>query len=228
MGEDRTGVEWDPHAYVTVSTPQQEWALDLLRRIRLRGDETVIDLGCGAGLVASALAELVPRCQVVAVDASEAMVRAATERLGPNARAVLADIATFTWPEPADLVVSTAALHWVPDHSNLWRRLHDLLRPGGALAVQYGGSGNIPGVEDALRAVAGREPFAQHLEPFASPWTFDTPAIADQQLRDAGFLDINIWDRAQASPTARHACLHPHRRRGRCCRSAACRPSGAL
>jgi trans-aconitate 2-methyltransferase len=113
----------------------------------------------------------------------------------------VADLQEFTWSGRADVLLSTATLHWVPDHPRLWRRLHNLLRPGGTLAVQYGGAGNIPGVEDAMGDLAAREPFDRHLAPFRSPWTFDTAETARRELADAGFTDIQLWtERRQARP----------------------------
>ncbi|RBY80615.1 methyltransferase type 11 [Geodermatophilus sp. TF02-6] len=194
-------VDWDAAGYARLSTPQQSWARDVLARLHLRGDETVVDLGCGAGLVTEQLAALVPRGRVVAVDVSAAMVRATRARLGDRAEVVRADLHEFTWPEPADVLVSTATLHWVPDHARLWRHLRGLLRPGGVLAVQYGGAGNIPGVEEAMAELAGREPFAAHLAPFRSPWTFDAVETARREVATAGFTDVRVWsERRPARP----------------------------
>lgn len=185
-------VDWDAASYGRLSTPQQAWAQEVLARLHLSGDETVFDLGCGAGLVTERLVELLPRGRVVAVDASPAMVSAAGARLGERVETVVADLRRFSWPEPADVLFSTATLHWVPDHAELWRHLRGLLRDGGTLTVQYGGAGNIPGVEDAMAELAGRPPFAEHLAPFRSPWTFDTVETASAEVTAAGFTDVRV------------------------------------
>jgi trans-aconitate 2-methyltransferase len=121
--------------------------------------------------------------------------------LGDRAEVVVADLRHVTLPEPADVLVSTATLHWVPDHARLWRHLHGLLRSGGVLAAQYGGAGNIPGVEDAMTALARREPYAAHLDPFRSPWIFDSADTAHREVESAGFTDVRVWSaRRQARP----------------------------
>ncbi|MGY1722243.1 class I SAM-dependent methyltransferase [Blastococcus sp. SYSU DS0533] len=200
--DDQSGaatVDWDADSYAQLSTPQQAWAQEVLARLRLRGDETVYDLGCGAGLITEQLADLAPRGWVVAVDASPAMARATKARLGDRAEVIVADVRRFTWPQPADVLVSTATLHWIPDHPGLWRHLHTLLRPGGTLAVQCGGAGNIPGVERAMAYLASQAPFAAHLSPFRSPWTFDSVDTARRDVAAAGFVDVRVWSQRRTA-----------------------------
>lgn len=199
----RGPVDWDAAAYARLSTPQQDWAEEVLSRLRLAGDETVLDLGCGAGIVTARLASLVPHGRVIAVDASAAMVSEARTRLaGTTASVLQADLRTFTWPDRADALLSTATLHWVPDHPALWRRLHAVLRPGGRLVVQYGGQGNIPKVEAAMADLAGRAPYAAYLEPFQSPWTFDSADAAGADCAAAGFTDVRAWTQERAARPA--------------------------
>jgi trans-aconitate 2-methyltransferase len=201
-------VDWDADGYARLSTPQQAWAQEVLARLHLSGDETVMDLGCGAGLVTEQLVRSVPRGRVVAVDASPAMAQATEARLRGRVEVVVADLRDLTWGGRADVLVSTATLHWVPDHPRLWRRLHGLLRHGGLLAVQYGGAGNIPGVEEAMGELAGRGPFAPYLAPFRSPWTFDSAETAAREVAAAGFTDVRAWtERRRARPPDMRAFL---------------------
>ena len=73
---------WDAAAYDRLSAPQLEWAKVVLERLPLRGDETVLDAGCGSGNVTQLLLDRLPRGHVVAVDSSESMV----EHARPGAR----------------------------------------------------------------------------------------------------------------------------------------------
>lgn len=201
-------VDWDAASYARVSTPQQSWADDVLARLRLDGGETVLDLGCGAGLVTARLAARLPRGRVIAVDASASMVAEARRRLGGNATAVVADLRDFSWPVPVDAVFSTATLHWVPDHGRLWQRLRGLVRDGGAVVAQYGGRGNIPGVEQAMTELADRTPYRDHLAGFVSPWTFEAPETARAQAAAAGFHNVRAWtEERQAKPPDMRAFL---------------------
>jgi trans-aconitate 2-methyltransferase len=186
-------IDWNASRYEQLSTPQQAWGNEVLDRLVLRGDEVVLDLGCGAGQVTERLVALVPAGRVVGVDASVAMLDAARARLGSQVELVLADLRTFTYPQQADVVFSTAALHWVPDHPALWRRVHAMLRPGGRLEVQCGGAGNIAAVVAALQDIAGQQPFASFLAPYHPPWTFDAPDTAARELRAQGFDAVRTW-----------------------------------
>lgn len=77
--------DWDAASYDRISGPQAQWGLALLDRLVLRGDETVLDAGCGSGRVTAMLLERLPRGRVIAVDAAPSMVAHAREALGDRA-----------------------------------------------------------------------------------------------------------------------------------------------
>src|SRR3954470_20646170 len=80
--------EWDARSYHGLAQPHQQWGAQILDRLTLAGDETVLDLGCGTGRVTELLLErLGPAGRVVGVDGSARMVEEATRRLGADARA---------------------------------------------------------------------------------------------------------------------------------------------
>ena len=81
--------DWDASTYERVSDPQVAWAVAVLDRLPLDGDETVLDAGCGSGRVTEMLLERLPRGHVVAVDASASMVDQARARLGDRAAAAI-------------------------------------------------------------------------------------------------------------------------------------------
>jgi trans-aconitate 2-methyltransferase len=182
---------WDAHSYDRSSAPQQAWASEVLDRLEgVAPDATVLDVGCGTGRVTEALLALVPRGRVLALDASGAMVVLARERLGDRAEVWREDVLELSLREPVDAIVSTATLHWVPDHDRLWRRLAAALRPGGRLEAQCGGEGNIARVRAAIDAVA-RDGFPE-LDGW-SPWVFAGPRETERRLRDAGFTAVRCW-----------------------------------
>jgi trans-aconitate 2-methyltransferase len=188
---------WDARTYDRSSEPQQAWAADVLARLEgIAPDATVLDVGCGTGRVTEALLTLVPRGRVLAMDASADMVRLARERLGDRAQVWCQDVLDLELEEPVDAVVSTAALHWVPDHERLWKRLAQALRPNGVLEIQCGGEGNIDRVRAVIESVA--EDIAPELFGF-SPWVFASPRETERRLGEAGFTAIRCW--LQERPT---------------------------
>src|SRR5215216_1662812 len=133
--------DWDATAYERLSAPLEAMGREVLQRLELDGDETVLDAGCGTGRVTAVLAERLPRGRVIAVDGSPAMVEEARRRLPASVDVREADLLELELEEPVDAVISTATFHWIRDHDRLFRRLRDVLVPGGRLVAQCGGEG---------------------------------------------------------------------------------------
>ena len=208
--------DWDASTYERVSDPQVEWARVVLDRLPLRGDEAVLDAGCGSGRVTRMLLERLPRGHVVAVDAAPSMVDAARAALGDRATVILSDLLELELDEPVDAAFSNAVFHWVPDHDLLFRRLHAALKPGGMLIAQCGGKGNIARLHALADEVAARPPFAEHLDGWKGPWNFAGPEETARRLAAAGFADIETsledWPVTPREPRAymRTVCIGPH------------------
>lgn len=192
--------EWDGASYDRISGPQEQLGRAVLARLELRGDETVLDAGCGSGRVTQALAELLPEGRVLAVDESESMVMAARERLAKAPDGIaervevqVMDLLELEVPEPLDAILSTATFHWIDDHKLLFSRLHGALRPGGRLLAQCGGEGNITGLRGRAGEVMTREPYAAAFADFEPPWNYAPPELTRERLLAAGFQSADCW-----------------------------------
>jgi trans-aconitate 2-methyltransferase len=180
--------DWDAASYQRVSAPQEAMGREVLDRLELRGDERVLDAGCGTGRVTAALLERLPRGEVVAVDGSPAMVAEARERLGPRADVRVADLTELELETPVDAILSTATFHWIADHDRLFERLFAALRPGGRIVAQCGGAGNVAAVQAAVDAVADPA-----LAGWPGPWHFASPEETAERLERVGFTDVRTW-----------------------------------
>jgi trans-aconitate 2-methyltransferase len=180
--------DWNASAYERVSAPLEAMGRDVLDRLELRGDERVLDAGCGTGRVTAALVERLPRGQVLAVDGSPAMVEQARERLGDDAEVFVADLLALEVDPPVDAILSTATFHWIADHDRLFTRLRGALVPGGRLVAQCGGAGNVAAVADAAHKVA-----PPTLRGWPDPWNFQSPADTEARLRRLGWVDVWTW-----------------------------------
>ncbi len=185
--------EWDAATYHRVSEPQVAMAQQVLDRLDLEGDETVLDAGCGSGRTTAMLLERLPRGHVVAVDQSLAMVEHAREALPERATVFRADLTELVLDEPVDAVFSSAVFHWIADHERLFARLHAALRPGGRLVAQCGGEGNVARFHEAAAEVSGQEPYAEHLDGWRGPWNFAGPDETAERLEAAGFTEVETW-----------------------------------
>ena len=170
-----------------------EMAAAVLRRLDLRGDETVLDAGCGTGRVSELLLERLPHGRVVAVDADPRMVELAARNLGGRAEVSRVDLLELQLDQPVDAVISTATFHWVLDHERLFERLHAALVPGGQLVAQCGGRGNIAELRRAGDEVAQLPEFSRAFEGWEAPWYYAGPEETEQRLIAAGFTDVRAW-----------------------------------
>jgi trans-aconitate 2-methyltransferase len=208
--------DWDAATYDRVSTPQVEWAGPILDRLELKGDETVLDAGCGSGRVTAMLIERVPDGKVIAVDSAPAMVAKAREAIGDRAEVLLQDLAELRLREPVDAVFSNAVFHWVLDHERLFTRLYEALRPGGRLEAQCGGAGNVKTFHQAVARLADHPPFSDYFENWSGPWHFASDTETTALLERIGFTDVRCWleDRPVVPPEPqdylRTVCLGHH------------------
>ena len=188
--------DWDAARYHRLAAPQAEWGREVLDRLPLVGDETVVDAGCGSGRVTRLIAERLPRGKVIGVDASPSMVEQAREALagyGDRVEIVLGDLTELLLAEPVDAVFSNATFHWIADHDALFARLHDILRPGGRLVAQCGGEGNVAEFVAAIEAASAMPEFATYFEGWPPPWNFAGPDETEERLRAAGFHCVRPW-----------------------------------
>jgi len=188
--------DWNATAYDRVADPQARWGAEVLARLSLAGDETVLDAGCGTGRVTEQLLARLPEGHVVALDQSAPMLAEARTRLasyGAQVAYVQADLGQpLPLTEPVDAILSTATFHWVPDHDALFANLAAVMRPGGWLVAQCGGAGNIAGF---IAVAASIDPAFTR-----NPHNFQTAEATAERLERSGFAEIRTW--LSDAPTA--------------------------
>jgi trans-aconitate methyltransferase len=190
---DRLIESWNGADYERQSAHQRAWGTGIVAELPLRGDERILDLGCGDGGVTRRLAERVPGGFVLGIDAAAGQLEAAREKCLPNMRVELLDIDALGFEAEFDCIYSNATLHWVHDHDALLRRVHRALRPGGILRAQFGGDRNVPNLLDCLRLRMTAPPFDRAFAGFRWPWYF--PAIPEykERLRASPFGGGQAW-----------------------------------
>jgi len=181
-------LEWDAATYDSLPLPHERWGAGVIERLGLRGDETVVDLGCGTGRDTERLLDELPGGRVVAVDGSVQMLERLRERLGSRLDRVDVVHADLTQPFPdvvrGNAVMSVATIHWVPDHTALFRRVAGALPRNGRFEAEFGGQGNIAGFLQAVERAGGPKD--------ESPWEFASREETTEALLAAGFQDVHV------------------------------------
>ncbi len=139
--------DWNPELYNRFRRYREEPFLAILERLKLRGDESIVDLGCGSGENTVELARRVPRGGAVGLDSSAAMIDAANkvlagveEEVRARLKFILGDIGVFNaggeYTRRFAVVFSNAALQWVSNHREIFQHIFEALIPGGRVVVQ--------------------------------------------------------------------------------------------
>jgi trans-aconitate 2-methyltransferase len=183
---------WDPGQYERYKAYRDRPALDLMGRIP--GDlapRVIWDLGCGTGEQAAVLAARHPEARVYGLDSSAEMLERARARPARVAW-VLSDINDFAPPAPPDLIFTNAALHWLDGHARLFPQVVATLAPGGVFACQIPAAHNSA-AHQAMREVAGREPWAGRLAGAHPPTPVAEPEAYYDWLAPLCGPDLDIW-----------------------------------
>jgi len=129
-------LSWNPDQYERFRAERAQPFHDLVALIEKHPHMRVVDLGCGTGELTRQLHEHLAADETLGIDSSESMLLKASSFGGELLRFERGEIEGFVADRPFDLVFSNAALHWVPNHESLFRRLTSLLSERGQLAVQ--------------------------------------------------------------------------------------------
>ena len=183
-----------PEVHTVLLAPRPA-VFDLTARIAADIPRRVVDLGCGPGPLTAALASRWPGARVTGVDSSQDMVEQARalEQAPDNLDFVQAGIEDWE-PEPGtDVVVSNAALQWVPGHQDLIRRWAKQLDGGAWLAVQVPGNFGAPS-HALMRELAAGAQWADKLDGVLRHVdAVDEPEDYLGLLTEVGF-DADVWE----------------------------------
>jgi trans-aconitate 2-methyltransferase len=179
---------WNPAQYERFRRERAQPFQDLLALVEPRPAMRAVDLGCGTGDMTLHLHERLKARSTLGVDRSAAMLAKAPQAQG--LAFVERDLKTFE-AGPFDLVFSNAALHWVPDHPALFKRLRAMLAPAGQLAVQMPASDDdVP--HQVAREVAQSPEFKPLLGGFAARDRLLAPEQYAAWLYKLGFVRQHV------------------------------------
>lgn len=146
--------EWDAASYSRLSGLQKAMADEVLALLALKGDEQVLDIGCGDGKITALIASRVPRGEVIGVDPSHEMIGfASTHFSHPNLHFEVADARLLPFAQGFDLIVSFNALHWIPDQDSALRSIRRAIKPHGLAQLRLVTAGKQKSLEGVVEEV---------------------------------------------------------------------------
>jgi trans-aconitate 2-methyltransferase len=191
--------EWNAAEYARLSALQAAMAEEVLAllRPRLRGDEHVLDIGCGNGKVTREIAALLPRGSVVGVDASAKMIDFSRESIAGNdigdggaasrnLRFEVCDARRLPFQNEFDLVVSFNALHWIAEREQpiALRRICAALKTNGEAQLRLVARGARKSLENVIEETAlsprWQKYFVGHRDPYLHMSPEEYAALAEQ------------------------------------------------
>jgi len=119
MVEHSKNYAWNADSFAKHSSSQYKWTKQLIPKLKLSGNEALLDIGCGDGKVTAVLAKSLPRGCVVGIDSSEDMVTLARQTFPqetyPNLAFQKMDARALTFQEKFDRILKrSTALDYRP------------------------------------------------------------------------------------------------------------------
>lgn len=187
---------WRAQQYLHHSSLQAAMADEVIALLTLRGDERVLDLGCGDGRISARIAQRLPRGSLLGVDASRDMIAFAQSHAdapaATNLAFALADARALAFEPEFDGVVSFNALHWVPDLAPALRGIRDALKPRGWAQLRLVTQGPVTSLEDVAETVRRQAPWVRRFDGFVDPYL---RATAEQVAALAPDARLQVIDR---------------------------------
>jgi trans-aconitate 2-methyltransferase len=187
---------WDGAAYDALPLPHEQWGIRTIAALNLQPNEALLDAGCGTGRDAQLALEQLTNGSLVCVDQSSTMLDQCRNRFSQDLRVRIMegdlDKALPVEPGSIDAIMSVAALHWLADHNNVWQHFYTALKPGGRIATDCGGFGNL---EKTLALVPQIDPNIKFPN-----WYYANVSDTEALLNEAGFVDIEVSLRPHPTP----------------------------
>lgn len=186
--------EFDGEKYRKASAHQKEWGQKLIAELDLRGNESILDLGCGDGTTTEKLAQLVPNGRVVGIDSSHGMIASAKKLEKDNVTFCILNINDIDYKDTFDLIFSNATLHWVKDHRMLLANCFEALKDNGRVRFNFAGDGNCQHFFKVVREAMSDSRYRNYFEEFEWPWYMPSITEYTTVVSKTTFKGVSVWE----------------------------------
>ena len=197
---------WNAETYHKHSSSQKEAATDLLSHITIKGNEQVLDVGCGDGKITARLSGELLNAQFLGVDISQSMITFAQKNFPiekySNLVFQIMDAQFLAFDKKFDWVLSFTALQWVGNHNAFLRGTYQVLNDGGKLAVSFP-MGLPKMLQEAVDEVSMKEKWKGYFKDFTSGWNFSSKQRFSSLLTQHHFTSeyLKVVDQRDVFPS---------------------------
>lgn len=188
--------KWNPEDYYQNSSEQQRLATEAIAKLGFKGNERILDIGCGDGKITVELAALVPDGSVVGIDSSAEMIEFAKSKFPaasfPNLNFQQGDAKTLYFENEFDAIVSFNCLHWIKDHIAVLAGIKKSLKPLGKIHFLFAGKTDNNGMSDLAIKLVQMEKWQSYLQNLNNPYGLYTKEEYEEIVEKVGLKAINV------------------------------------
>jgi trans-aconitate methyltransferase len=192
--------KWRAEEYHHNSSAQRKAAIELLQSIEFKGDECVLDVGCGDGKITAEIASSLRKGAVIGVDASPDMIEFAQKiyqnSFNPNLMFSLQNASQLNFDKDFDIVFSSFALHWVLDQHLFLQGANKSLKPSGYLVLVIPLDFSLT-LEASAKSILAKPEWSQYFRDFIKSWRFIGKEEYTKLLNENQFTPIRVDEVAQ-------------------------------
>lgn len=162
---------WNANQYEKHNQADKNFSNSFVQGISLKGDEKILDVGCGDGRIAAQLAKQVPQGEVIGLDPSASMIAFAKnfqKQEGiKNVDFLQGNAENFVLKNKFDVIIAIHVLHWLVDPETALKNIYNHLQPGGKVYFMLAMKKGNLSLENALRKTmnAQRKDFENFQDP---------------------------------------------------------------
>ncbi|MBU5480687.1 class I SAM-dependent methyltransferase [Blautia sp. MSJ-19] len=188
--------DWNAVLYDNKHDFVAEYGKGLLEFVPENKNQSILDLGCGTGMLTAQLSNFADT--IIGVDSSASMIAKAKKQYS-NMQFVVCDALDLPFEKQFDVVFSNAVFHWIADHDTLLKQVYKVLKPNGLLICEFGANGNIATIENAFMSVC--QDFEYKYKP---KFNFPTVDTFSGLLKKNNFMIDKIYDYNRTTPLKDH------------------------
>lgn len=166
---------------------------DLISQLQLRGDEKILDVGCGDGRLTVEISKYLPQGYVIGLDCFPEIIEFAKGKFNrenhPNVEFQLGDARSLEFEKSFDVIVSFGSLHYIHDHIPLLTRFKKALKPSGKICLSLLSTGSNNSIEFIVQELLLHNKWKE-LKKFH--YQFYSPADYREILKAVGFCTNSV------------------------------------